>query len=327
MIDGLEGRQRTAELLAAVQVRNGLRDCTRADAPLDCGQCQLNAVDQPRNRGAVSRTDQLRGGTGKGDVGTDLPTGGLRLFERHSLGTQVDQQQCRTGGSGCRNESKVCDVSHRHYCLLTRQSPIAVGVLLSRGQWVAASVRTELFETDGQESTAVGNSRKEFGAKGIRAEFVDSQCCKGRFPDRHGRNVTSLLFEQCVQLGQAEATAAELLRQGDTEQAGAREFAPQFTVDALGGEFDLLGALDRCLAGEDLVGQCANCFLLFAEIEVHQCSSRTAGRNAGSVRSGSASIQSSSTGMSTTTSSGAIPTMLAINRVPSSSSITATMSG
>ena len=80
---------------------------------------------------------------------------------------------------------------------------------------------------------------------GIGTELVDRQRREGRLPDRHGRNVTALLLEQYVQLGQAESAAAELLGQGDTEQAGGREFAPQFAVDALGGEFDLLDPLDR----------------------------------------------------------------------------------
>ena len=94
MVDGLEGRQRTAELLAAVEVRDGLRDCTGADArsELRPSASSTRSISHGTVR-AVGRTDQLApGGTGEGDVGADLPVGGLRLLERHSVGAQIDQR-------------------------------------------------------------------------------------------------------------------------------------------------------------------------------------------------------------------------------------------
>ena len=149
-----------------------------------------------------------------------------------------------------------------------------------------------------------------------------------RRPQRDRRDGAALFFQQDAQRRDAQARPARVLGQCDAEQPGVPELAPQDVVNtrlgALYGADPVLGGV----VGEDLLGQVPDRFQFLAKGEVHQASFfGSAGRKTGSDKSGSGSIQSTTTGMPISTSAGAIPVMFAISRVPSASSITATISG
>ena len=85
--------------------------------------------------------------------------------------------------------------------------------------------------------------------------------------------MATLLFEQDVQLGDPQSPTAEILGQGDAEQSGDRQLTPEVAVHAVLGGLHLLDPVDARLARENLIGEGADRLLLFAEVEVHQCSS------------------------------------------------------
>ena len=116
------------------------------------------------------------------------------------------------------------------------QAPPAVGTTRAVVAGVARDVGAELLESDGEEvlpSAAPGHQRGGSDPR-VPNSVIASARKHGR-PHRHGRDVAALLLEQDVQLGQAHAAAAEVLGQGDAEQSGAGQFAPQVAVDPVGG--------------------------------------------------------------------------------------------
>jgi hypothetical protein len=146
-----------------------------------------------------------------------------------------------------------------------------------------------------------------------------------RRPQRHGRHPPPLLLQEQAELGEAEAAAAVLLGDGDGQQSGVGEGAPQLAVDALLTALDLFHSLRSPVPLEDLRRQVADRVLLLGEREVHYFSCR--GLKAGRLRSGSWSTHSTSTAMPTWISLGSTPMTLATRRVPSSSSMSPTASG
>jgi hypothetical protein len=169
-------------------------------------------------------------------------------FDGHALAASFDQEEAGLStGSSCGDEHGVGDLCGRHEDLLAGEAEaVAIGPGLALG---ACAVVASGFVQRGRENDlAPGYGRQPALLLGVAAEALDGQRPEGQRRQQRYRGHTPPDFlEQDAQREEAHAVAAVGLTDGDPEQVGLGELAPQIVVeDGLFG----LQLLDSVVAGE-----------------------------------------------------------------------------
>ena len=135
-----------------------------------------------------------------------------------------------------------------------------------------------------EDRLAAGHAGEPGLALLVGAEAIERQRAVDHgLDDRDvGRRPAGRLHDQ-ARRHEVEPGAPDVLAQVDAEQAGVGQLLPELAVEGpvvAGRRLNLLEALVRRPITEDLSGQLADGFLLFAVIEVHRISSLVAGLSA-----------------------------------------------
>ena len=244
------------ELLAFRRVVGGHPTRLR-HADLRRAQPDERAIQHPR-RGATPVTAFRRRALcerpGEGQVRDLRPVGRGGDGALHAGSGGIDEEHGDLAVAGRRGHGcAVGDVGGRTlgFSPSSRQvPPSAVAV------WGQRVVGAGLGEGGGQHDLTACDPRQPCPLLLGRTELGDGERRQDeRRPQRHRRRAVLLLEEQ-AELGEAEAAAAVLLGDGDGEQPGVGEGAPQLTVDTLLAALDLLHTLGSRVALEDLRRQC-----------------------------------------------------------------------
>ncbi len=244
--DALERRQRPAELLALRRVVGGHAQRALRHADLRRAQPDERAIQHPpRARGARRPASCSAGAPAKARCATfdrSVVAATVRSTPGPAGSTRNTPSSPSPVDAGTRTRSATWAAGTLGFSPSSRQvSPSRVAVTWGRSGSLAPGSARAAVSTTSPLATPGSHARCCSGepnsAIGQRAEHE-------RRPQRHGCHAPSLLLEEQAELGEAETAAAVLLGDGDGEQPGVGEGAPQLAVDALVAALDLLHPLD-----------------------------------------------------------------------------------
>lgn len=202
----------------------------------------------------------------------------MRLAVRRALGARADAVGVRVDeeeteravvdAGGHEDTRRLLGIGDKR---LEPRQPDAVRVAHRARRRDERVARRRLRERRGQDPLARRDVRQPRPLLRIAAELHERQRAQHeRREDRDRRHRPPHLAHQEAHRQEAQITAAESLGQGGTEQAGARECAPELDVvcDAARGE--RLQPFVRRVVRKDRAGQVGRLLLVVSKAEIHR---------------------------------------------------------